>query len=236
MSESQSWFGKLVSIESKACGFHFPCLSSGNNKVTMERQMVWQVWKCPAQYLAHSKHSINVYEIQGQIKLCTHALGQSPTSASWETQIENSKTWGSGPRSFRLNLCGACETQKQLCSLWEDQLSVKKATCHLMQFSLDLLGYSQEETTKELIGGTFCKWDLLLFGKKAKCRPGANTHPCSEQSLPIMWLINAKQKLIKGQVLGSWYFLCLKAGRPIPGYFTQIHAIKWENRGQKLVA
>lgn len=116
MSESQSWFGKLVSIESKAGGFLFPCLSSGNDKVTMERQMVWQVWKCPAQYLAHSKQSINVYEIQGQIKLCTHAVGQSPTSASRETQIENSKatrlwsqvlqikpvwcTWNSGAVTF----------------------------------------------------------------------------------------------------------------------------------------
>lgn len=133
MSESQSWFGKLVSIESKARGFLFPCLSSGNNKVTMERQMVWQVWKCPAQYLAHSKQSINVYEIQGQIKLCTHAVRQSPTSASRETQIENSKARGSGPRSFKLNLCGACETREQLRSLWEDQLSEKKATFHLMQ-------------------------------------------------------------------------------------------------------
>lgn len=51
--------------------------------------------------------------------------------------------------------------------------------------------------------------------KKDKCRPGANTHLCSEQSLPIISLINAKQKLIKGQVLGSWFFFFFCAWRQV---------------------
>lgn len=113
-----------------------------------------------------------------------------------------------------LNICGAYETQEQLCSLLEDMLSMKKATLDPMSFPLYQLGYSQEELTKELIGDTFSKWDLLLLRKKYKCRPGINAHHCSGQSLPILLHVITNLNLIKGQVLGGCYFV-------LGGSFTQ---------------
>lgn len=50
--------------------------------------MAWHVCKHPAQYLAHSKRSINVYQTQGPIKLWKRMVAQSLTFASREIQTE----------------------------------------------------------------------------------------------------------------------------------------------------